>query len=642
MSGVNPKKNIFSEPHKKNVEELKQVDESIKNLTIALAESENKYRFLTQCSTDIITIHTLDLKCTYVTDSVTRILGYTPEEMIGTSAFDYIHPDDLDYLKKRLENMLKRETIEFSQFRHKNKDGTYIWLEVAANYTLNEHGNAAGIITSSRDVSARKKSEDLLNKNQLLLKGFLDNTNSIVIIKNLEGQYIMVNKQFEKIHNLSQDQLIGKTVYDTLPTQLADIVTANDKIVIKEKKLIELEEVVVHQADGSLHTYLSGKFPILDENNNIYLICNVATDITEKKKHENDLTESKARLESTLENAISSIWSIDKDYKLSSYNKLCEKTFESINHLTLYSGMSMLDHLNSEEQNKWKTFYDRAFSGEHFSEEVTENIWDKVHCFDISFNPIRMHGKVEGVSVFARDITSRKKTEQQLNYKVNELNTFMYKATHDLRAPLASLTGLIKLAKDITEQPELRSYFEMIDTSINRMDKLLIDLFNIVNVTQGKLNVSVIDFEVIVDEIIDSLSNRPNFGEIIFRKKIKTDSLFFHSDSRLLYSVLQNIIDNAIKYKRESTLVEPIILITITVIDNVARISVSDNGIGIHSELQDKVFDMFYRATSVTNGTGLGLYIVKNTIEKLGGEVRLKSEENHGTSVFVTLPSLIE
>lgn len=574
----------------------------------------------------------------------------------GSFLFDL---DKKQLIGKRLSVFLNCELCQDIFYRHRNlvlengksdhiecklkkKDGSYYPIIIESTIVKDDKGNFKHFLSTITDISQRKTAEELLSKNQGVLQSIFNNTSTVIIIKDLDGRYLMANKQFEKIHNIPVDQLIGKTVYDIVPAELADIIAQNDKNTIENGLVSEREEVIIHKADGTLHTYHSVKFPVVDENNNVYSICNIATDISEKKKHEAELLESKARLEATFENAISSIWSIDLDYKLSSFNKLCEKTFENINHLSVSIGMSMLDHLHSEEQSKWKARYDRAINGEHFSEEVTENIRDTIHYFDISFNPIRLHGKVEGVSVFARNITSQKKTEQQLNYKVNELNTFMYKATHDLRSPLASVTGLIKLAKDITGQPELKSYFDMIDTSINRMDKLLIDLFNIVNVTQGKLSISVIDFETMIDEILDSLSNRPHFSEIVFRKKIQLDTLFFQSDNRLLYSVLQNIIDNAIKYKRVSSLAEPIILITITVMDNVARISVTDNGSGIPAELQDKVFDMFFRATSGTNGTGLGLYIVKSTVEKLGGEVRLKSEVNHGTSVFVTLPSLIE
>ncbi|MCX6295351.1 MAG: HAMP domain-containing sensor histidine kinase [Bacteroidetes bacterium] len=211
-----------------------------------------------------------------------------------------------------------------------------------------------------------------------------------------------------------------------------------------------------------------------------------------------------------------------------------------------------------------------------------------------------------------------------------------------MRSPFASLTGLIKLAKEIAKQPELKEYFDMIDKSVSRMDRLLIDLVSIVNVSQGKLNVSVIDFEKIVNEIIDSLSNQPRFSEIIIKKNIKSETLFFQSDERLIYSILQNIIDNAIKYRNEYSANDSSITIDIFVTNKIAKINITDNGIGIPSELQSKIFDMFYRATTKSSGTGLGLYIAKVSVEKLGGEISFQSELNSGTSFFIKLPNIKE
>lgn len=669
MDTINPDKNDFSELRKKakkklpplkkeiNIEnsrelieelrihevELEMQNDELRSTQLKLLNSVENYTELFENAPVGYFILDSNGIIINVNNRGCLLLDTDKNKLIGKHLSIFLYSEQCqDHFYRHCNLVMETSKSDQMECLAKKKDGSNYPAIIESSIVKDEKGNFKHLISIITDISLRKTTENLLGKNQRLLQSIFNNTNTVIIIKDLKGHYLMVNKQFEKIHNIPIDKIIGKTVYDIVPVELADIITKNDKNTIESGKLSDLEELVIHKADGTLHTYLSVKFPIVDDNNKVYSICNIATDISEKKKHKNELLEAKARLEATLENAISSIWSIDKNYKLSSYNKLCEKTFENINHVTISIGISMLNHLNSEEQIKWKALYDRAFNGEHFSEELTENFGDKVHYFDTSFNPIRLHGKVEGVSVFAGDITSRKKTEQQLNYKVNELNTFMYKATHDLRSPLASLTGLIKLAKDIAEQPVLKSYFDMIDTSINRMDKLLIDLFNIVNVTQGKLNISIVDFETMVDEIIDSLSNRPSFSKIIFRKKIVMDTLFFQTDSRLLYSVLQNIIDNAIKYKRESNLVEPIILITITITNHVARISVSDNGIGIPAELQNKVFDMFFRAASGTNGTGLGLYIVKSTVEKLGGDVRIKSEENHGTSVFITLPNLIE
>ncbi|HEV7231995.1 MAG TPA: HAMP domain-containing sensor histidine kinase, partial [Bacteroidia bacterium] len=223
-----------------------------------------------------------------------------------------------------------------------------------------------------------------------------------------------------------------------------------------------------------------------------------------------------------------------------------------------------------------------------------------------------------------------------LQDKVNELNTFMYKATHDLRAPLSSLLGLIALAKKEKITNEMLRYFSMIDESTRKLDKILIDLVDITQITQGIPQISEIRLEEMIGDVIESLENTPGFKGISITRRL-TLSKPFYSDAKLMRSVLQNLLDNSAKYK--SPLKDSEILIEAYETSTGVRILISDNGIGIPENYHAKVFHMFYRATTISSGTGLGLYIVKNSVEKLGGSIELESIEGKGTTISLTLPS---
>jgi PAS domain S-box-containing protein len=482
------------------------LEKKVEERSIALATSERRYRLLAENSADIVSLIDINTSYLFISDSVVRILGFEPDEMIGKSCLEFIHPEDASFLK-----VTKDIVLEFSQFRHLKKDGTYVWVESGANYTFDETGNVTGIIVNTRDISERKKAE-------------------------------------------------------------------------------------------------------------------------------NDLIESKAKMTAVLENSQDAIWSIDKDKKLISFNNSFYERNILLYGVIPYIEMSILDCLDLESSEIWIKAYDKALAGENFIQEFVDNNTHQELFFDVSFNPILVKGEVTGVAVFSSNITARKNLDQQLHYKVKELNTFMYKSTHDLRSPLVSVMGLVQLAKELTTNEELIQYFEMINTSVHKMDNLLVDLVTIANVSQGQLLVNEIDFNKIIDEILLSLGYSTDFSNIIFRRHINIES-GFRTDHRLLYSVMQNLIDNAVKYKNVKYS-ESIIIITIDVNAIHARISITDNGIGIPEEVQDKVFDMFYRATTNSTGTGLGLYIVKTTVEKLGGKVTLNSIEGKGTSMNVILPCL--
>ncbi|MCW3084706.1 MAG: arcB [Bacteroidetes bacterium] len=230
--------------------------------------------------------------------------------------------------------------------------------------------------------------------------------------------------------------------------------------------------------------------------------------------------------------------------------------------------------------------------------------------------------------------------EKKLEYKVNQLNAFMYQASHDLRSPLVSLKGLIEVAEnEVGNNPVLKEYFRMIDKSTGNMEKLLLDLVSITNLAQGSLTSNRICFNEMIAGVLDSLKHYPDFNKIVISKDIHED-IPFYNDDKLLHSVLQNLIDNAVKYRKVDAARSSEIKITIETNRQSVIINISDNGIGIPAKAQEKVFEMFYRATSAASGSGLGLHIVKTSVEKMGGKITLRSSETGGTSVYVTLPNL--
>jgi PAS domain S-box-containing protein len=128
----------------------------------ALKASEEKFSLLAKNATDIVSLHDLNFNYIYVSDSAKRTLGYEPEELIGKSALDFIHPEDLEYVKNRYEGMLSRTSIEFSQFRNIKKDGSYCWMESAGNFTFDKDGVISGLTINTRDISERKQIEEQL------------------------------------------------------------------------------------------------------------------------------------------------------------------------------------------------------------------------------------------------------------------------------------------------------------------------------------------------------------------------------------------------------------------------------------------------------------------------------------------------
>jgi PAS domain S-box-containing protein len=237
----------------------------------------------------------------------------------------------------------------------------------------------------------------------------------------------------------------------------------------------------------------------------------------------------------------------------------------------------------------------------------------------------------DGMGLAAQNITD-------LTEAVNELETFVYKSSHDMRSPIASILGLISLADtEITDIDTSKHYLTIIKQQVERLDNILRKLVDTTRIQHGDKVIHLIDFNQLINDILKALAFMKGFNEIHIEHNILSKKKFY-SDKPLLVSLFQNLMDNAIKYKREN-INNSFLKITITDESDGIKIVFTDNGIGIPTHLQKDIFNMFFRATDKASGSGLGLYTVKHCIKKLGGHISQESEENIGTTFTVYLPN---
>ncbi|MGK7389836.1 MAG: sensor histidine kinase [Candidatus Cyclobacteriaceae bacterium M2_1C_046] len=241
------------------------------------------------------------------------------------------------------------------------------------------------------------------------------------------------------------------------------------------------------------------------------------------------------------------------------------------------------------------------------------------------------------------EISIRRATEEKMkvsNIKLRkanaELDNFVYSVSHDLRAPIASVLGLANLAKQEKSLAMMKKYISMIENSAEKQDAFIKDILDLSRNSRLEVSQEPIFFEDIINEIFDELKYYQEKKTI--HKEVKIDQTHgFHSDKKRLKVIFNNLISNAIRYSNGH---DPIIKINVAVNDVTARVRVQDNGIGIDKKHLKNIFKMFYRATEDNAGSGLGLYIVKETVDKLRGNVSLESELAEGTTVNLELPNL--
>jgi signal transduction histidine kinase len=240
----------------------------------------------------------------------------------------------------------------------------------------------------------------------------------------------------------------------------------------------------------------------------------------------------------------------------------------------------------------------------------------------------------------------RKKAEKALRrqneelVKINnELDSFVYSVSHNLRAPLMSVLGLVRLAHEDDKKNgnQLQRYFGMMEHSIHKLDDTLKEILDYSRNARLEINVEKVDIRKLIEDGFERLMYHEGSDHIQKIVHVKEKAPLY-SDAHRLSVVLNNLISNAIKY-RDSHKENQFIKIEVHVDENTATLYFSDNGIGISEEWQARIFDMFFRATERSEGAGLGLYIVKETIDKLGGKIQVQSQLEEGTTFVITLPN---
>lgn len=234
----------------------------------------------------------------------------------------------------------------------------------------------------------------------------------------------------------------------------------------------------------------------------------------------------------------------------------------------------------------------------------------------------------------SRLINYYEELNNQQKDRIRDLESLLMILGHDLKSPLAGIIGLGVLAKN---DPGNATYAELILKSARRLEQRLNELLQIIYNAEGVRVREKILFNELTDQIMFDLSGIPGFKEVGF--KVNIDVTSFISDKILVATILQNLIENAIKYRNTGT-ERCKAEISIKSFSQGVSIIVADNGIGIEDNEQDKIFDLFYRGTEQSSGTGLGLYNVKTAVEKLGGQIEISSKVGKGTSFKIYLPSL--
>jgi PAS domain S-box-containing protein len=370
-------------------------------------------------------------------------------------------------------------------------------------------------------------------------------------------------------------------------------------------------------------------------------------DITVRKAYQRRLVENEANLRSIINTVDNSIWLINTQFELIDFNKEFYKQYKKAFGVRLEKGKNIIELLpeeNLELRRTWTDRYRQGLRGRPGRYVDTYQIDGEWRVFEIKTYPIVEDSVVSGLTVYSRDITAFKQAEDKLKAqneelsRINaELDRFVYSASHDLRAPLMSIKGLINLIRLENNSESTTNYLNLVDRSILKLDNFITDIIHYSRNSRMELLPAPIDFEALLEESLSALRYMDDANLVNSIKEITVTSSFYSDRSRIQI-IMNNLLSNAVRY-RDPWKADSYVSIKIYVGEHEAQMEFTDNGIGIADHYLDKIFKMFFRASADSKGSGLGLYIVKAAVEKLHGTIEVESQLGVGTTFRIAIPN---
>ncbi|MBK5284438.1 MAG: PAS domain S-box protein [Bacteroidia bacterium] len=580
-----------------------------------------------------------------------ELTGWSMSESKGKpidSIFDAIHestrlPIDNPINKALKENkvtLLANHTILIK------RDKTQRIIMDSAVPLHNSNKEVIGGALIFRDVTEQTNAKKKLAESDGFLKGIMGNISLVIDIKDLDGKYLLVNQQEEKVYGIKASELIGKKSAEHLTMEQTTASGTADMMAVKEKRLVEYEQVIKHP-DGTFHTYSTSKFPLYNSEKEVYAVCSVSTDISEGKKN-NEMKEMLAIQEVILKSDIrydeltktmpNMFFSLDSTLHHTSFNTACEK----------FTGKKEDEVIGKTIE---EVFPDVAPMFIEACRETLET--GKAKNFTSTFTDdeniltyiVDIYPTEKGISVLMTDLTKQKKSELEtleliysLQKKNKDLRQFAYTASHDLRAPIARVLGLVALfSRDPKLKINNKSILEIAVSELTHLDNVVKDMNSTISVRDEEKQKEYIAFETELKQVENVLEFEIAESKAVITFDFQKAEGIVTVKS-FLYSIMYNLLSNAIKYRSHDV---PLTIHLETQQDNeFICLSVKDNGTGIDMKKNgDKIFGLYNRFHGKEiEGTGIGLNLVKAQIESLGGKAEVESEINHGSTFKIFFP----
>lgn len=644
---------------------LKDLETSI-DLTLYKYEMEHKLKeneqllnhTLNGISDAIITTNKSGL-INYTNASAEQLTGYTKEEMIGRridTVLTFLNDSNSSFIRDKNQFKSQIDNNSYKELAFVNKQSKKIFVEFKSTQLIDEFGRLTGLVYVLRDLSMEKRFIAELNKSQIRYKTVIEQINDGIIIYDFKTKKILeTNKAYQKMSGYSETELKELTFYDLV--QANDIPTHVIDYEIKKHKHLFLKDHAHKRKDETVFDVeVSSNLVEFDGNE---LIVVVVRDISERKQSEAIIRTSEEILRTLFDTMDQGIIYQNSSGIIQNANNAASKILgHSLHDLLGKKGTSFNWNFIDEDGNTLSIEKNPIYIATKYNRQITcqtVKVFNKdENCYkwiSISCVPHLKNGHESNSAIFITftDITDLKNSEEALKKYGEELkhviatkDKFFSIVAHDLKSPFLGLLGFTSVLCEDFDQFELdqiKKYINSINTATRNLYGLIQNLLEWSRLQTNKLelNITEVDISQIANYAINLFSTNCAKKNIIITNSIPAET-FVIGDERILDSVFSNLLSNAIKFSSRNSK----ILLSSKKINNAIEVCVEDNGTGMDENRVKELFNMEITTSSKGTegeiGTGLGLVLCRELIEKINGSIRVESELGKGSKFYFTVP----
>jgi PAS domain S-box-containing protein len=565
------------------------------------------------------------------------LIGKTDREIATPELAEKYRADDLAVMESRTQKLVEEIVLD---------QGDERWFETFKSPIYDAQGRVIGTTGFAHDITARRQAEAAMRESEALFRHLADNAPALIAMSDEAGTATYLNRAWREFR--------GEVPNLPLDEWSAQIHPADrDRYLYEFRSTLQARrrfttEYRLRRADGQYRWLLDTMVPRYAADERFAGLIGIAIDITDRKNAEEALRRSEARLRLLTENMVDTISQVDAQYNLLYVSPSIERVLGL--RPTELLGQRLLDMLHPDDA---RTFYHQMIMAATLRAPTLRLVYRQRHAAghylwiesEIQLLYDRA-GEFAGAVFGSRDVSARQQAEaarenliKELEEKNAELERFTYTVSHDLKSPLITIRGFLGfLEKDAASGnfDRLHTDIGRIADATTRMQRLLDELLSLSRVGRIANAPQEIAFDAIAREAVELVQ-----GRIMARGvhvEIADNLPTVYGDHARLVEVLQNLVDNAVKFMGDQP--DPRIMIGALGADRegLPIFFVQDNGIGIDPSYHERVFGLFNKLDTQSEGTGVGLALVKRIIEVHGGHIWAESEGlGHGATFLFTL-----